>query len=157
MSAQQAIEKLLQSIIKLMPRSTGQVWEISKIHEQLHVAENIEYFGAHQNVHTGPQEHNHIANTKKPSRLVQRRKKTLNMQLAKQLSEKYVIEATFQKFSNLHVSGNPRIENKDSNAIYISNTASKYVCTLTESNNNISVEFTWLSQPKILYQLQMKY
>ena len=42
MSAQQAIEKLLQSIIKLMPRSTGQEWEISKIHEQLHVAENIE-------------------------------------------------------------------------------------------------------------------
>ena len=64
MSAQQAIENLLQSIIKLMPRSTGQEWEISTIHEQLHVAENIEYFGAHQNVHTGPQEHNHIANTK---------------------------------------------------------------------------------------------
>ena len=32
--------------------------------------------------------------------------------------------------------------------MYISITASKYVFTLTESNNNISVEFTWLSQPK---------
>ena len=74
-NVQVAVEKLLQSIIKLMPRSSGQNWEIAKIHEQLHVAENIKYFGAHQNVHTGPQEHNHIENTKKPSKLVQRKKK----------------------------------------------------------------------------------
>ena len=52
MSAQQAIEKLLQSIIKLMPISTGQNWDISKVHKQLHDPENIESFGAHQNVHT---------------------------------------------------------------------------------------------------------
>ena len=52
MSVQQAIENLLQSFIKFLPRSTGQNWNISKIHEQLHVAENIEYFGAHQNAHT---------------------------------------------------------------------------------------------------------
>ena len=70
------------------------------------------------------------------------------MQLAKPLSEKYLIEAAFQKFNNLHVSGDPRIENNDSNTIYISNTASKYVFILTRSNNNISVEFTWLSPPR---------
>ena len=99
-------------------------------------------------MHTGPQEHNHIANTKKHSRLVQRRKKTLDMQLAKQLSEKYLIEAAFQKFNNLRVSSDPRIVNNVSNTVYISNTASKYVFTLTESNNNISVEFTWLTQTK---------
>ena len=74
-NAKKAIEKLLKSIITLFPRSTRQNWEVAKVHEQLHVAQNIKYFGAHQNVHTGPQEHNHIANTKKPSKLVQRRKK----------------------------------------------------------------------------------
>ena len=99
-------------------------------------------------MHTGPQEHNHIANTKKPSRLVQRRKKTLDMQLAKQLSEKYVIEAAVQKFMNSHASGDSRIVNNDSNTVYISITASKYVFILTKTNNNISVDFTWLSQPK---------
>lgn len=40
-NAQMAVEKLLQEIIKLIPRSTGNNWEISKIHEQLHVVENI--------------------------------------------------------------------------------------------------------------------
>ena len=72
--AQPAIENLLQQIITLMPRTTGNNWEIVKIHDQLHVAENINLFVAHQNVHTGPQEHNHILNTKNPSKQVQRKK-----------------------------------------------------------------------------------
>ena len=72
----------------------------------------------------------------------------MDIQLAKQLSEKYHIETAFQKFNNLHVSGNPRIEHNDPHTIYISNTASKYVFILTKSNNNISVEFIWLTQPK---------
>jgi hypothetical protein len=73
-NVQKAIEKLLRQIIHLMPRTTGNNWEIAKMHEQLHVAENIYLFGAHRNVHTGPQEHNHIENTKKPSHQVQRKK-----------------------------------------------------------------------------------
>ena len=105
LTAQEAIEKLLKSIIKLMPRSTGNNWDICKMHEQLHVAENIKFFGAHENVHTGPQEHNHIANTKKPSRTVQRRKLLLDMQLAKRLSEKYLIEEAYNKFNMKTFSG----------------------------------------------------
>ena len=147
-TAQESIEKLLKSIIKLMPRSTGQNWDICKIHEQLHVAENIEYFGAHQNVHTGPQEHNHIENTKKPSRLVQRNKKSLDLQLAKRLSEKYLIETAFQKFNNVNISDIDMGKNKDYDDIFISSTASKYDFTVTETNKNVSVEFKWLTQPK---------
>ena len=63
-NVEKAIEKLLQEIILLMPRTTGNEWAISKIHEQLHVAENIRYYSAHNNVHTSPQEHNHIKKTK---------------------------------------------------------------------------------------------
>ena len=44
---EKAIEKLLKDIIRLLPKSTGQEWEIAKMHEQLHVAKNIKYFGAH--------------------------------------------------------------------------------------------------------------
>ena len=56
-----------------MPQSKGNQWLIPKIHEQLHVADNIKIYGAHQNVHTGLQEHNHIMNTKKPSKQAQRK------------------------------------------------------------------------------------
>ena len=77
-----AIEKLLNQIITLMPRTEGNEWAINKIHEQLDVAENIKYYGAHSNVHTGPQEHNHIKITKLPSKQVQRKKVDLDWQLA---------------------------------------------------------------------------
>ena len=83
-----AIENLLQDIITLMPRTKGNQWAICKIHEQLHVAENIRYYGAHNNVHTGPQEHNHIHNTKKTSKQVQRKKLELDWQLANCLADK---------------------------------------------------------------------
>ena len=58
---------MIHLIIELIPRMVGNNWHIAKIHEQLHVAENILLYGAHENVHTGQQEHNHIENTKKPS------------------------------------------------------------------------------------------
>ena len=70
MSAEKAIERFLWNIIRKIPRAIGNKWDIVKMHEQLHVAENIKFFGAHQNVHTGPQEHNQIENTKNPSQLV---------------------------------------------------------------------------------------
>ena len=147
-NVQMAVEKLLQSIIKLMPRSSGQNWEIAKIHEQLHVAENIKYFGAHQNVHTGPQEHNHIANTKKPSKLVQRKKKTLDLQLAKRLSEKYLIETAFQKFNMNDANYQETATKSNMKDIFASNTGSKYVFTISETGDNISVSFKWLKSPK---------
>ena len=45
---------MLDLIIRMMPRTDGQNWELAKIHEQLHVAENILLFGVHRNAHTGP-------------------------------------------------------------------------------------------------------
>ena len=61
---QHPVEVLLQEIIHCMPRTVGNNWEIPKIYEQLHVPRNIHLYGAHSNIHTGPQEHNHIENTK---------------------------------------------------------------------------------------------
>ena len=70
-----------------------------KIHEQLHVAENIQLYGAHNNVHTGPQEHNHISNAKKPSKQVQKKKVTLDWQLGLWLSNKYMINMAYSKLT----------------------------------------------------------
>ena len=77
-NVQKAIETLLRQIIKFDPRTKGNAWKLSKIHEQMHVVENIVLYGAHRNVHTGLQEHNHIENTKKPSLQVQRKKTILD-------------------------------------------------------------------------------
>ena len=66
-TAKVSIHQLIQRLKLLFPRAPGNQWRIPKIHEQLHIAYNIYLFGAHQNVHSGPAEHNHIEITKKPS------------------------------------------------------------------------------------------
>lgn len=146
LTAREAIEKLLKSIVKLMPRSTGNNWDISKIHEQLHVAENIKFFGAHQNVHTGPQEHNHIANTKKPSKLVQRRKLALDMQLAKRLSEKYLIEQAYHKFTNCSIDADFSSLPIVSDKCVPNSTSGRYSFSLEKTATNVQVEFQWISR-----------
>ena len=72
-TAKTSIYKLVDGLKKLFPRSTGNQWRIPKIHEQLHVAHNIYLYGAHQNIHTGPVEHNHIEMSKKPSQHTQKK------------------------------------------------------------------------------------
>src|SRR5688500_2125345 len=62
---QEAVEIFLQEIIQYFPRSTGNEWAVPKFHKPLHTPKNINNYGAPRNIHTGPQEHNHIENTKK--------------------------------------------------------------------------------------------
>ena len=107
-NAQNAIKQLLNNMVKLMPRSEGNAWAIPKIHEQLHIAENINIYGAHKNVHTGPQEHNHIENSKKPCKQIQQNKSVLDWQLANRMTKKYIVNSAYQMYEtrndeNLHV------------------------------------------------------
>ena len=69
-------------------------WKISKLHKQLHFSHSIYLYGSHQNIHTGPQEHNHIANKKKPSKHTQKRKYNFDWQLGNQLNDQYSIDFT---------------------------------------------------------------
>ena len=95
--AKNAIWVLTNCLKTLFPRTIGQNWRIPKIHEQLHIAAYIVLFGAHRNMHTGPQEHNHIENTKKPSERTQKRKAVFDLQIANRLVDKYVIDYTHTK------------------------------------------------------------
>ena len=99
-TAKQSICVLCRQLKSLFPRSIGSNWEVPKFHEQLHVAYNIQLFGAHKNIHTGPQEHNHIANAKKPSKQTQKRKEAFDIQIGSRLVDRYVIEATNQRIEH---------------------------------------------------------
>jgi hypothetical protein len=52
--ARTAICVMLRKLIRLWPHVWGQGWEKAKIHEQLHVPDDIERNGAPQGSHTGP-------------------------------------------------------------------------------------------------------
>jgi len=91
-AAKTAIAMLLKSVERLMPHEDGQGWHLPKMHEQLHIPNNIVLFGVHKNVCTGPQEHNHIENSKKPAKQTQKCKFTFDWQLANHLAECYLID-----------------------------------------------------------------
>ena len=135
----------MKEIITLLPRTTGQHWEIVKIHEQLHVIINILFYGAHRNVHTGPQEYNHIQNTKKPSKQVQRNKRTFDWELGNRLANKYIINSACQKFAASHETNSKPNLNLDGDGSKISPNLSKFTFKLSLKNNvqDVKAVYNW--------------
>jgi hypothetical protein len=83
---------MIDKLVKLWPRGAGNGWYIPKIHAQFHVPRNIGRIGNQLNVHSGPQEANHIVLHKGPSQNAQRRKAVIDLQTAKRLSEWLIIK-----------------------------------------------------------------
>jgi hypothetical protein len=94
-----AIAQMLYTLVTCMPRLKGNGWRIPKMHEQLHVANNILLFGSHKNIHTGPTEKNHIELSKKTSKRTQKRKSTFDWQVANRLVDKMVVDLALEHIS----------------------------------------------------------
>jgi hypothetical protein len=71
----------------------------ARIHEQLHVPDDIEGNGASQGSHTGPTEHNHIRLVKQPAKGMQQRAKVLDRQLGQRVSDLYIDNMAHQPMS----------------------------------------------------------
>ena len=96
-----AIRQMLSKIITLWPRSTGQGWNLAKFHEQLHVPDDIMQNGAPKGSHSGPVEHNHIEMVKRPSKRTQKRRSSLDLQLAQRTYESFLINAAFDRMKSI--------------------------------------------------------
>ena len=92
-SAQSAADTMMRDLNHLFPREQGMGWNLTKVHEQRHVPEDIMRFGKHKNYHSGPAEHNHISLVKEPAHCTQRRAQLLDQQLAARLCDRMVIDA----------------------------------------------------------------
>ncbi|HEY9301929.1 MAG TPA: hypothetical protein VIQ31_37300 [Phormidium sp.] len=146
----------MNDIIKLIPRTTGNNWDISKIHEQLHVADNIEKYGAHENVHTGPQEHNHIELTKKPSKQVQRKKSILDWQLANRTCEKYILNVAQQQlWKEKHHTSETTTTSPANKGFKVNATSCRFSLVLSKpsNGNRIAVLFEWLTRKQKTVQV----
>jgi hypothetical protein len=98
-AARKAIRVMLRELIRLWPRVRGQGWEKAKIHEQLHVPDDIERNGAPQGSHTGPTEHNHIRLVKRPAKGMQQRAVVFDRQLGQRVSDGYIIDMAYQRMA----------------------------------------------------------
>ena len=91
-AALQAIHAMVNKLMDLWPRATGNGYDIPKIHGQFHVPRNIARMGNQLNIHSGPQEANHITLSKDPAQTTQRRAGSIDHQLATRLAEHLVIQ-----------------------------------------------------------------
>ena len=89
-----AIKIMMSQLQTLWPRDDGLEWNITKLHEQFHVPMDIHRHGNHKNVHSGPQEHNHI-DIKKAARKTQLNRKTLDEQTGCRVMERLVIQRAY--------------------------------------------------------------
>jgi hypothetical protein len=95
-AARKAIRVMLRELVR------GQGWEKAKIHEQLHVPDDIERNGSPQGSHTGPTEHNHIRLVKRPAKGTQMRAEVLDRQLGQRVSDSYIVDMAYQRMSSTY-------------------------------------------------------
>ncbi len=98
-AARIAIQTMLHELMVLWPRTTGQGWEKAKVHEQLHVPDDIERNGSPKGWHSGPTENNHIASVKNYASQTNRRRETLDGQIATRNAESFIINSAYQRMT----------------------------------------------------------
>jgi hypothetical protein len=142
-AARTAIQTMLSQLVELWPRERGQGWQTAKHHEQMHVPDDIDAYGAHRNYHTGPSEHNHIENIKKMAKMTQKRKSVLDWQIANRRADSYILDLAY----NLMLPSVPTTPPIDENELIhgISHRGAKGTFHLRRENNRIFVSFQWTS------------
>ena len=93
--AQDAIKTLIDKLNELMPRVDGQGWNITKVHELLHIIFDIFEYGAHNNVNSDKCESSHKELIKKPAKQAQRRVATLDQSIANRQVDRLIIEKAY--------------------------------------------------------------
>ena len=93
--ASKCIEKLIDDICEQFTRTSNQGWNISKLHELMHMTYLINQFGSPMNYDSGPCERMHQDVAKKPGRKAQKRHTTFTLQAANRLTDRHVIDHAY--------------------------------------------------------------
>ena len=83
---------MMRGLHKLAPRSKGQGWDISKVHEIQHMAKDVSRFGAPANTNTGPTEHHHITHAKRPAKTVRHDRRNFDFSVANRYVDNQIID-----------------------------------------------------------------
>lgn len=85
-------ERLMNYVNKYAHRTEFMQWCIIKFHMVAHITRNALDFGVPANIDTSPMEHNHIDNSKKPSKGTQQRADSIERQTATRYYENLVLQ-----------------------------------------------------------------
>ena len=143
-AARTEIQTMLAQLVALWPRDRGQGWQTAKHHEQIHVPDDIDSLGAHQNYHTGSSEHNHIDNIKKPAKMTQGRKSVLDWQIANRRADAYILDLAYDAMKTKVPGFESKVDSGVQNGL--SRLASKGIFELQRHPDRIDVNFGWTSE-----------
>jgi hypothetical protein len=90
--ARAAISVAMEKYVKTVDRQEGMGMDLTKTHAPLHTPVDISLFGCAANFDSGPLESTHKDTCKKPSKLTQKRADLLEEQVAKRLSESFILD-----------------------------------------------------------------
>jgi hypothetical protein len=106
-----ALRKMVAGLKELLPRTEGEGWMTSKIHELLHMVFDILRFGSPNNTHSGAWESNHKHTAINPSSTAQFQHATFDWQIANRLADHLVIEKAYRYTDG--ESSDPKSSNPD--------------------------------------------
>ena len=90
-----SIKTLINQMNHLLPRGMGRGWEITKVHELLHLILDIMKLGAHSNVNSDKCESSHKNMIKKPGQNALRRVTTMDSSIANRQVDRLIIDHAF--------------------------------------------------------------
>lgn len=95
-AATKSIKIMAKQLQVLWPRLKGLKWALTKLHEMFHVPRDIQRNGKHYNVHSGPQEHNHL-DVKAAALKTQRQKQKLDLQTGERIVDRLILQRAFDR------------------------------------------------------------
>jgi hypothetical protein len=95
-AATKSIRIMARQLQALWPRRKGLKWALTKLHEMFHVPLDIHRNGKHYNVHSGPQEHNHMC-LKAAALKTQRQKHKLDLQTGERIVDRLILQRAFDR------------------------------------------------------------
>jgi hypothetical protein len=95
-AATRSIRIMARQLQAFWPRKKGLQWALTKLHEMFHVPRDIHRNGKHYNVHSGPQEHNHMS-LKAAALKTQRQKHKLDLQTGERIVDRLILQRAFDR------------------------------------------------------------
>ena len=101
--AEFSLKQVMHGLNALVPRSKGQGWNITKVHEIKHIAHDITRFGSPANTYSGPSETHHIRNAKDPAQTVKWERDTFDEAVGKRYTDNLIIDTCHRMFECHHI------------------------------------------------------
>jgi hypothetical protein len=135
--AAKSIKKIIQFITSNFERETAQNWNISKMHELMHLPKYIDMFGGPGGYDTASSEKMHIDIAKKPGRRSQKRHASFIVQSANRLVDRQILDLAYSIFL-----GKEEETKKTKNKAEGPEAGgSKYVLKVTVDNNGLHPKY----------------